>query len=316
MAQYQNFQALRRKTMRLLRFAQFSQPTRRLPRWCVWSVIVNLAGVGAFAGVFIQTHIRSNTTDGKNASGHGTSLVSPPDHLAALAQASRPDTDRILLPSSSADSPDLGPRHRLNYQDWLAVLEQEAIAVRQRQPDQLTVLMGDSISLWFPPSLLPRDRSWLNQGISGEISSGLLKRLDLIDGTDPEVILVMIGINDLIQDVNTATLLANYGLILDTLQDSHPQADLVVQSILPHAEGAATWEGKARLLEIPNSDIRDLNRSLEAIAEDYSAQYLDLYPLFADANGDLRPELTTDGLHLNDSGYLVWSTALQIYSRE
>ncbi|MGB3616199.1 MAG: GDSL-type esterase/lipase family protein [Elainellaceae cyanobacterium] len=321
MARNHDVQLSWRRIMRLLRFARLSQPTRQIPKWCVWSVAANLAGAGAFAGVVMQAQIRPSPGERESVSANTTALVSPRGRLTTVAQASRPDAEGSLLSdvqpgSPSASSSPSGPRHRLDYQDWLILLEKEAIAASQRQPDQLTVLLGDSISLWFPPKLLPSDRSWLNQGISGEISSGLLKRLDLIDETDPETILVMIGINDLIQDVGTATLLANYRLILENLQESHPRSDLVVQSILPHAGGAATWEGKARLLEIPNDDIRDINRDLEAIAEDYDAQYLDLYPIFADADGNLRPELTTDGLHLNDSGYLVWSTALQLHSRE
>jgi len=43
--------------------------------------------------------------------------------------------------------------------------------------------------------------------------------------------------------------------------------------------------------------------------------YLDLYPMFSDAEGNLQTELSTDGLHLNEQGYLVWRSALQLFGQ-
>ncbi|MDJ0801036.1 MAG: G-D-S-L family lipolytic protein, partial [Calothrix sp. MO_167.B12] len=37
--------------------------------------------------------------------------------------------------------------------------------------------------------------------------------------------------------------------------------------------------------------------------------------LFTNEQGNMRLELTTDGLHLSSQGYLVWSSALQLYSQ-
>ncbi len=209
----------------------------------------------------------------------------------------------------------LGPRHRWTYQQWVAQLRREARAVAAQNPQHLTVLVGDSLSLWFPPELLPPQQAWLNQGISGETSEGLLKRLNLLDVTQPETIFVMIGINDLLRGVGNETLLKNYQGIIQELRWAHPQATIVVQSILPHSHEQATWEGRDRLLQIPNRRIRYLNRELEAIALIEGALFLNLHPLFINKQGYLRPELTTDGLHLNHQGYLVWSSGLQLFSQ-
>jgi lysophospholipase L1-like esterase len=65
-------------------------------------------------------------------------------------------------------------------------------------------------------------------------------------------------------------------------------------------------------LEIPNSRILEINQRLQAIAESEDAIYLDLYPLFADTEDNLNMELSTDGLHLNPQGYLIWHYALQV----
>ncbi|NJM21946.1 MAG: G-D-S-L family lipolytic protein [Richelia sp. RM2_1_2] len=206
-------------------------------------------------------------------------------------------------------------RHQFDYQKWVNILKQEAEVAAEKKPRDLTILAGDSLSLWFPVELLPDNKTWLNQGISGEKTAGLLKRLSLFDQTTPETVFVMIGINDLIADVDDQTILDNQRQTMAYLRQKHPKAQIVIQSILPHQGEEATWEGKEKLVAIPNSRIRNLNQQLQTIAAKENVKYLNIYPLFADKQGNLRSNLTTDGLHLNPNGYLVWSSALQLYSQ-
>ena len=213
-------------------------------------------------------------------------------------------------------APELGPRHKLSYPQWLDILKQEAKITARKNPQRLTILAGDSLSLWFPPELLPEDRSWLNQGISGEVSNGLLQRLDFFDRTKPEKIFIMVGINDLIRGLDDQEILANYQQIISYLRRKHPQTEIVVQSILPHGEEGITWEGKEKLLAIPNPRIRNLNQELNNLATEKGVKYLNLHPLFTDKQGNLRSDFTTDGLHLSPPGYLVWRTALQMYTNQ
>lgn len=234
-------------------------------------------------------------------------MASPVIHSAAATR---------LLDSKPSDSAsELGPRHLLNYQQWVELLGREADVVARQQPKSLTILAGDSLSLWFPSEILPPERTWLNQGISGETSKGLLNRLALFDKTQPEMIFVMIGINDLIRGITDETLLANQQMIVRYLRRMHPRSKIVVQSILPHSAESVTWEGRDRLLAIPNPRIRKLNERLRAIAKEENVIFLDLYPLFADADGNLKTELSTDGLHLNPQGYLVWRNALLVLNQ-
>ncbi|NET34566.1 MAG: G-D-S-L family lipolytic protein [Cyanothece sp. SIO1E1] len=232
---------------------------------------------------------------------------------AAAAPQAVLQADELLIEPVIPDQ--LGPRHKLTYEQWVTLLRQEAKVAAAQQPDSLTVLVGDSISLWFPPHLLPHQNVWLNQGISGETSAGLLKRLNLLDQTQPKAIFVMIGINDLIRGWEDTIILANYRRILRYLGRAHPQAKIVAQSILPHSDEQASWEGRERLVALPNSRIKKLNQAISAIALETGAYYLDLYPLLTDLQGNLRADLTTDGLHLNPQGYLVWSAAMQLFSQ-
>ena len=209
----------------------------------------------------------------------------------------------------------LGPRHQWTYEQWVAQLGREAKAAAENKPERLTILAGDSITLWFPSELLPPERSWLNQGISGETSGGLLSRLSLFEETSPETIFVMIGINDLLRGEEPETILENSRKIVSTLSWVHPEAQIVLQSILPHSAERATWNGRDRLLSIPNEQIRQINLDLEAIALVEGAYFLNLNPLFSDSGGRLRLDLTTDGLHLNRQGYLVWRGAIELFSQ-
>ncbi|MBD2089362.1 G-D-S-L family lipolytic protein [Microcoleus sp. FACHB-1515] len=264
------------------------------PLWVLVSLLVN----GFLLAILMLIALRD----------HSLSTTAPPAVPPPSAIAAMPVTN-------TAQSASFGERQQLNYQQWLDLLQQEARAVAANPPQRLTVLAGDSLSLWFPPDLLPSDRAWLNQGISGETSAGLLRRLDLFKDTQPQTILVLIGINDLIRQINPETIVANQRQILKDLRRQHPGAQIVLQSILPHGVDQVTWEGRDRLLAVTNDRIRQVNRELEAIAREENVYFLDLNPLFADAEGNLRPALSTDGLHLSAEGYIVWRTALQLYSQ-
>jgi lysophospholipase L1-like esterase len=190
---------------------------------------------------------------------------------------------------------------QLTYEDWKNLLEMEAKAMSRRQGSHsLGIIIGDSLSLWFPTEKLPVGRLWLNQGISGDTSGGILKRLSAFSKTKPDVIYIMAGINDLRKGTADEVILSNHRQIVRSLRETHPDTKIFIQSILP-----------TRLSNIPNSRIRNINHQLALIAKDEGADYLNLYRWFTDFQGNLRQELTTDGLHLSKEGYDIWQSALE-----
>ncbi len=52
--------------------------------------------------------------------------------------------------------------------------------------------------------------------------------------------------------------------------------------------------------------IVEFNERLRKIAADNGCPFMDAYKPFADENGQLRKELSRDGLHLSDAGYKIW----------
>ena len=186
------------------------------------------------------------------------------------------------------------------YEQWQALLAHEASAIANGQGNNsLTIVVGDSLSQWLPPDMLPQDRFWLNQGISGDTTQGVLNRIHTFANTRPDTIHVMAGVNDLKNGASDVQVLANLEQIMQRLRQQHPDARIIVHSILP-----------TRLASIPSDRIRNLNRQIEQKSQGQQVVYLDLHPSFTDDIGDLRYELTTDGIHLSRLGYQVWQIAM------
>jgi lysophospholipase L1-like esterase len=218
------------------RYPQLESVLRRcqeIPPWALLSLVIN--GL-LFITVLVMTRQIVHTS-------------------AGLSPANAYAFDPSAGPAASLE-PELGPRRKLNYQQWVSLLQAEAKAAATMDAPRQNILLGDSITLWFPSELLPGRKTWLNQAISGEKSAGLLNRLYLLDDTDPEKLFIMVGINDMIWGGSDETLLANVRAMVGYLQRVHPDAQIVLQSILPHGGNKATWEGKAKLEAIPPAALK------------------------------------------------------------
>ncbi|AFZ12957.1 lipolytic protein G-D-S-L family [Crinalium epipsammum PCC 9333] len=198
-------------------------------------------------------------------------------------------------------SSNLKTTRKPTYQEWKKLLAVEARAIALGQgANHLSILVGDSLSLCFPVERLSGNRFWLNQGISGDTSGGILRRLSAFAQTRPDVIYLMAGINDLRKGAKDKTILDNYRQILRYLRRNHPQSFVIVQSILP-----------TRFNPGFNDRIRKLNEQLLSMAHQEGANYLNLQVVFTDDQGNLRRDLTTDGLHLSQRGYELWHSGLK-----
>jgi lysophospholipase L1-like esterase len=205
------------------------------------------------------------------------------------------------LSGSSFQSDWMSPMEQPTYEQWKALLVEEAELVTQMpESSRLSIVLGDSLSLWMPSAGLLDSQLWLNQGISGDTTRGIFDRLSAISETHPDRIYILAGVNDLKNGLEDGEILNNYRQILRQLQQDHPQTEAIVQSILP-----------TRLETIPNDRIRQLNHKLAVVAQQEGATFLDLSIYFTDAEGELHPSLTTDGLHLNPRGYEAWQWVLQ-----
>ncbi len=289
----------------------------QIPNWAALSLVMNGLLFASLLAVSQEQSSAANS-NGLLKAGVSDAAVVGDVLIPGALDADEVVADEVVADAAIADGSELphptGGIKR-SYAEWLEVLSAEAKAVAAQNPAHLTVLLGDSLSLWFPGELMPGKRVWINQSISGEKTQGLLNRLNYLDDNDVEAVFLMIGINDLIWGRPDQEILDNYKEIVRQLKRSHPDTQIVVQSILPHGGEHSTWESRDKLEALSSDRIVTMNNALKKIADDNDAYYLDLYPIFVTGDGNLRDDLTTDGLHLNRQGYLVWRSAIALYAQ-
>lgn len=169
------------------------------------------------------------------------------------------------------------------------------------------VFLGNSITevgAWA--EVLPGEQV-INRGISGDNSWGVYARLDQVLAIKPRKIFLMIGVNDLKRGTGIDDIVHNYERIAAKVKAVSPHTKLYFQSVLPVAESVLA----AIYIKITNSKIKQLNERMQVVAAKYQCPYIDLHPVFADGNGQLKRELTTDGLHLKQSAYILWADDLK-----
>ncbi len=145
-----------------------------------------------------------------------------------------------------------------------------------------------------------------NRGISGDITYGVLARLDEVLSARPAKLFVMIGVNDIARNIPDSVILQNYRRLVERVKRESPRTQLIMQSVLPTNDEFKPFKnhyGK-------DERIRAVNTGLQALCADLEVIYVDLYPRFLDGSGKLDKQYTNDGLHLNGAGYMLWKKIL------
>jgi lysophospholipase L1-like esterase len=169
------------------------------------------------------------------------------------------------------------------------------------------LLVGDSLTDQGEWNELLNNPYLKNRGISGDTTDGILYRIEQIVEGQPRKIFIMIGANDFWHEKKSiAEVLQNYKLILDTFQKKAPNTKVYVQSLLP-------IDNTNFNVTLDNSTLSEFNQQLEQLVEDYPYQYINLYPHFLNPDNQLDLQYTSDGVHLNGRGYLVWRNQIEKY---
>ncbi|MFB6319709.1 GDSL-type esterase/lipase family protein [Saccharicrinis sp. FJH54] len=173
------------------------------------------------------------------------------------------------------------------------------------------VFIGNSITEkgkdWSDKFGIPHIR---NRGISGDVTDGVLKRLDEVIYYKPEAVFILIGINDLFSIHHDADnrhqlvydkivpsdkyVARNILRIAKEIRHKSPGTKVFVQTLLPTRR------------DYLKEDILFVNKWIKKNESKGFYKVIDLYSHFVDENGDLKKELTIDGVHLSASGYEKW----------
>lgn len=174
------------------------------------------------------------------------------------------------------------------------------------------IFLGNSITDGCNWMELFGDLRIKNRGISGDVTDGVLNRLDEVTESNPSKIFIMIGINDLSRGKTTQEILNNYEIILDRIISSSPATKIYVESVLPVNDNFTQFEKHYARAD----SVIILNNKLEKLAADKKQTYINLYTPFLDNKGKLNSDLTEDGLHLNGKAYLLWKSLVEDYVKE
>ena len=171
------------------------------------------------------------------------------------------------------------------------------------------IFLGNSITHyaeWQELLNLPQAR---NRGISGDISFGVLERLDEISAGYPRKIFILIGINDIARNIPDSVILCNYRRIINRLREETPETSIYFQSLIPVNDSfpARNHFGK-------DEHIAAVNTGLKSVCREMQVEFIDIHSAFLDENKKLDRKFTYDGLHLNAAGYARWAEILNPYT--
>ena len=169
------------------------------------------------------------------------------------------------------------------------------------------VFLGNSITDFCEWSEMFRDLRIKNRGISGDITEGVLYRLQEVTDSKPLKVFIMIGINDLSKNIPNTQILFNYEDIIKSIKRASPKTKIYVQSVLPVNDKFKEYPHHVN----KTNAIIELNSDLQKLAQIHRVEYIDLYSVFKDASNRLDEKYTLDGLHLNGAGYLLWKKTIE-----
>ena len=152
----------------------------------------------------------------------------------------------------------------------------------------------------------------LNRGIIGDVIQGIRLRVDPILDGHPKKIFLLSGVNDVSHNLSADSIANAMGELIDYIRTRSPQTRLYVQSMLPINNSF----GRYKNLKDKEQVIRDANALIAAMAQDKGFTWINLYPAVADKDGNLRTDLTNDGLHLLAPGYRIWADIIRPYINE
>jgi lysophospholipase L1-like esterase len=236
-----------------------------------------------------------------------TAIASALVALAVLAPSSLPQqaTQNLAIPETDDGLPGTGPIRRYDWFSKLWLERRTAWAQRVELDRGALVFLGDSITQGWGDDLggdFPGLKA-ANRGISGDTTRGVLIRMEQdVLALRPSGVVILIGTNDLEEGADPETIVANLKLILAKLKQHNARMPIVLCQVFPSSET------KKR----PADKIKKVNQLYAAAVKgDAQVTLIETWPLFANAQGDAKPEEFPDVLHPNKAGYAKWAAALR-----
>jgi lysophospholipase L1-like esterase len=143
----------------------------------------------------------------------------------------------------------------------------------------------------------------LNRGIGGYTLHENVQTIDrIVLPYKPPIIVLYSGENDLTEGRTPQQVFQDFQTFVALVHEKLPATRIVYVSIKP---SIARW-GLTDSIRVANRLIRDYVR------KDRKVEYVDVFTPMLDAGGQIRRELfVEDGLHMNATGYAIWSRLIK-----
>ena len=119
-------------------------------------------------------------------------------------------------------------------------------------------------------------------------------------------IFVMLGINEVFREAEW--FYEHYSALIDYLREIEPDAEIYLHSILP------VTENKSNSGYYNKENVIKQNEQIVQLCKDKSVYYIDVYSFFANSEGYLPSEDSSDGVHLTRACYQLWSDYLKSHT--
>ena len=186
--------------------------------------------------------------------------------------------------------------------------------VQIKQAFQGTVIVGDSITEYYPLDEFYDNLPTINSGRSGWVTDQILDNIDsLVYIYNPTKVFLLIGTNDIEQGKSINDIVNNIEKITKKIEKKRPKTKIYIESIYPINNTNSEKINHGMVGSRKNSTIKKINKEIKDYCNENDYTYIDVYNNLTDKNGNLKLEYTEVGLHLSSLGYIKVTKILYPY---
>jgi lysophospholipase L1-like esterase len=171
------------------------------------------------------------------------------------------------------------------------------------------VMLGNSLTHGVNWNELLGRNDVVERGISGDVTEGIINRMDNVILLKPKVCFIMAGLNDIYNWIPVEDIYVNYTHIVNVLKTKNIIP--VIQSTLyAGSEWGKDWNLTSETNAERNRQVDKLNNLLRDYASRNNIMFIDINSRMRNANF-LKSSYTYDGVHLNAKGYKLWGKEVE-----
>jgi lysophospholipase L1-like esterase len=170
-----------------------------------------------------------------------------------------------------------------------------------------TLFLGNRLTEGGNWRKLLRDSSIVNRGIAGDITFGVLNRINDIIKRQPSRLFLLIGMDDIGKGIPDEVIMENVFSVIHRIRKASSTTKIFLQSILPINSSFKDFPSRYNR----NDHVVALNHEFQKYASRMGYTYIDLYSSFLDKENRLDARFSTDGIQLNQAGYVHWVEILK-----